>query len=52
MFSPLDQLWASCNVMGLFSPLPLHGGNTERGLDLVVPAQVDVVQEIGPARVK
>ena len=49
MFSPLDQLWACCNVMELFSPVPLHGG---RGLDLVVAAQVDVVQGIGLARVK
>lgn len=31
MFSPLDQLWASSNVMGLFSALPLHGGNMESG---------------------
>lgn len=52
MFSPLDQLWACCNVMGLFSPVPLHGGNTHRGLDLDVAAQVDVVQGRGPAKVK
>lgn len=41
------------NVMGLFSLVPLHGGNMiTGGLDLVVEALVDVVQRIGPARVK
>lgn len=49
MFPPLDQLWACCNVMGLFSHVSLRGGNMERGLDLVVSR---CSCRIGPARVK
>lgn len=53
MFRPLDQLWASSNVMGLFSPLShpdMAGTWRKRGLDRVVAAGVNVVWGAGVKR--